>query len=71
MAEKRSRLRSALIGLALALFAAGLLPMASLLTLCVVPALYLGLEDLKAALRQRRGMPTSATLGAPWPTDPA
>ncbi len=94
MAEKRSRLRSALIGLALALFAAGLLPMAlgltgysrvfgpfataivfglgmaSLLTLFVVPALYLGLEDLKAALRQRRGMPTSATLGAPWPTDP-
>jgi HAE1 family hydrophobic/amphiphilic exporter-1 len=47
------------------------LGMASLLTLFVVPALYLGLEDLKAALRQRRGMPTSATLGAPWPTDPA
>ena len=47
------------------------LGMASLLTLFVVPALYLGLEDLKAALRQRRGTPTSATLGAPWPTDPA
>ena len=45
--------------------------MASLLTLFVVPTLYLGLEDLEAALRQRRGMPTSATLGAPWPTDPA
>jgi hypothetical protein len=87
MAEQRSRLRSALIGLALALcdrpaargarphgllqgvrtlrhrhrlraFATAIvfgLGMASLLTLFVVPALYLGLEDLKAALRRRRG----------------
>jgi len=39
------------------------------LTLFVVPALYLGLEDLEAALQRRRGMPTSATLGARWPTD--
>jgi hypothetical protein len=28
-------------------------------------------EALEAALQRRRGVPTSATLGTPWPTDPA